>query len=123
MYCGQQLYTSPLQCREVAAHCRHILAMADLVVATQDIEQHHVIFSVFLAGVNSSNDQDKKHAIAIMRAMEGTGISCNVIKCRELLEAVYAEQSVRVQSGGNAAEVDWVTFARERGIRLVNFGL
>lgn len=123
MYRGQRIHMTPAQRKEVANHCRHILAMAALVVAEKGTEQHHIVFSVFLAGVNCANDHDKNRAIGIIRAMEGTGISCNVTKSRELLEAVCAEQRERAQFGGNAAEVDWVVFARQRGIRLVNFGL
>lgn len=123
MYRGQRNHLSPTQRKEVANHCRHILAMAALVVAEKGTEQHHIILSVFLAGVNSANDHDKNRAIGIIRAMEGTGISCNVTKSRELLEAVCAEQRERVQFGGSALDVDWVSFAKERGIRLVNMGL
>ncbi|CAD0084070.1 unnamed protein product [Aureobasidium vineae] len=123
MYRGQRIYMTSTQRKEVANHCRHILSMAALVVAERGTEQHHIIFSVFLAGVNSANDHDKNRAIGIMRAMEGTGISCNVTKSRELLEAVCAEQRARADFGGNAAEVDWVSFAKERGFRIVNLGL
>lgn len=123
MYRGQRMHMTSAQRKEVANHCRHILAMAALVVAEKSTEQHHIIFAVFLAGVNCANDHDKNRAIGIIRAMEGTGISCNVTKSRELLEAVCAEQRERVQFGGNAAEVDWVSFARHRGIRLVNLGV
>ncbi|KAI5206427.1 hypothetical protein E4T39_02453 [Aureobasidium subglaciale] len=123
MYRGQRVYNSPAQRKEVATHCRHILAMASLVIAEKGTEQHHIVFSVFLAGVNTCNDHDKNRAIGIIRAMEGTGISCNVTKSRELLETLCAEQRERVQFGGNATEIDWVSYAREHGIRLVNLGL
>lgn len=123
MYRGQRLHNTSAQRKEIASHCRHILAMAALVIAEKGTEQHHIIFSVFLAGVNSSNDHDKNRAIGIIRAMEGTGISCNVTKSRELLEMICAEQRERVQFGGSPAEIDWVSYARERDIRLVNLGL
>ncbi|KAI5268205.1 hypothetical protein E4T47_07806 [Aureobasidium subglaciale] len=123
MYRGQRVYNSPAQRKEVATHCRHILAMASLVIAEKGIEQHHIVFSVFLAGVNTCNDHDKNRAIGIIRAMEGTGISCNVTKSRELLETLCAEQRERVQFGGNTTEIDWVSYAREHGIKLVNLGL
>lgn len=123
MYRGQRMHMTSAQRKEVANHCRQILAMAAMVVAEKGTEQHHIVFGVFLAGVNCTNDHDKNRAIGLIRAMEGTGISCNVTKSRELLEAVCAEQRERVQFGGNAAEVDWISFARQRGIRLVNLGL
>ncbi|KAH0000793.1 hypothetical protein KCU78_g15200, partial [Aureobasidium melanogenum] len=123
MYKGQRNHMSTAQRKEVANHCRHILAMAALVIAEKGTEQHNIIFCVFLAGVNSVNDHDKNRAIGIIRAMEGTGISCNVTKSRELLEAVCMEQRERAQFGGNVADIDWVSFAKESGIRLVNMGL
>lgn len=123
MYRGQRNHLPVAQRKEVANHCRHILAMAALVVAEKGTEQHHIILSVFLAGVNSVSDHDKNRAIGIIQAMEGTGISCNVTKSRELLEAVCKEQRERVRFGGNVADVDWVSLAQERGIRLVNMGL
>jgi hypothetical protein len=36
---------------------------------------------------------------------------------------IYAEQRRKAQYGGNAALVDWIAFARERDIRLVDPGL
>ncbi|KAG9664156.1 hypothetical protein KCU95_g2147, partial [Aureobasidium melanogenum] len=123
MYNGQRNHMSAGQRKEVANHCRHILSMAALAVAEKGTEQHNLIFSIFLAGVNSANDHDKNRAIGLIRAMEGTGISCNVTKSRELLEAVCIEQRERIQFGGNVADIDWVSFAKERGIRLVNMGL
>lgn len=123
MYPGQRNHLSSAQRKEVANHCRHILSMAALVVAEKGTEKHHIILSVFLAGVNSASDHDKNRAIGIIRAMEGTGISCNVTKSRELLEEVCTEQKERVQFGGSATDIDWVSFAKERGIRLVNMGL
>lgn len=123
MYNGQRNHLSSTQRKEVANHCRHILSMAALVVAEKGTEQHNLIFSIFLAGVNSANDHDKNRAIGLIRAMEGTGISCNVTKSRELLETMCVEQRERIQFGGNASDIDWVSFAKERGIRLVNMGL
>ncbi|KAK6000308.1 hypothetical protein QM012_003940 [Aureobasidium pullulans] len=123
MYRGQRNHLSSSQRKEVANHCRHILSMAALVVAEKGTEQHHIILSVFLAGVNSASDHDKNRAIGIIRAMEGTGISCNVTKSRELLEAVCAEQREKIQFGGSATDIDWVSFAKDSGIRLVNMGL
>lgn len=123
MYRGQRMQTSQLQHKEVAVHCRHILAMAALVVTEEPTEQHNIIFSVFLAGINSTNEHDKTQAVGLTRAMEGTGISQNVTQSRELLETIYAEQRRKARSGGNAADIDWITFARDRGTRLVNLGL
>lgn len=123
MYNHQRTHATPLQRKETASHCRHILTMATQIIAAKSTDHHHIIFPVFLAGVNSTNDHDKNRALGILRAMEGTGISCNVSKSRELFEAVCNEQKNRVRFGGSAAEVDWISFARQHGFRTVNLGL
>ncbi|KAH0174503.1 hypothetical protein KCU67_g729, partial [Aureobasidium melanogenum] len=123
MYRGQRMHTSQVQRKEIAVHCRHILALATQVMVAKATEQHHIIFPVFLAGVNSTNDHDRNRAIGIIRAAEGTGISQNATKSRELLKAIGAEQRYKARYGGNATDIDWISFAREHGIRLLNIGL
>jgi hypothetical protein len=83
MYRGQGLHTSQLQRKETAVHCRQILVMAALVVAEEATEQHHFVFSVFLAGISSTDELDKPRAIGLIRTIEGTSISQNVTKSRE----------------------------------------
>ncbi|GAB7357702.1 hypothetical protein MBLNU459_g0369t1 [Dothideomycetes sp. NU459] len=122
MYPKQRLH-SHLHQKEVARHCSIILELASATVAAKNFDQHHFIFSLFLAGFASVKQRDKVLAVELLRAMEGTGISQNVSHSRKLLELVCLEQRARVAAGGCQEEVDWISFARERGMGFVNFGL
>ncbi|KAI4853123.1 hypothetical protein E4T44_01037 [Aureobasidium sp. EXF-8845] len=123
MYRGQQVDASYLQHKEISSHCRFVLAKANLIISSGATEQNYVIFPVFLAGVASSNDHDQNSAIGIIRALERTGISSGACRSRQLLEAICVEQRRLVQCGGSAAEVDWVSYSNEMGLRRVNMGL
>jgi len=108
---------------EIAHRCANILSLASAVVEAQNFDQHHIVFPIFVAGVAAQDTDAKVHAINLIRAMEGTGISRNATRSRELLVAVCEEQRARVMAGGHASEVDWITLAKSRGLGVVNFGL
>lgn len=76
-----------------------------------------------MAGFATPDLEAKMHAINLMRAMEGTGISRNATRSRELLVAVCEEQRARAMAGDNPEDVDWISFAKSRGLGVVNFGL
>jgi hypothetical protein len=97
--------------------------MSDRAVALQNYDHHQLIFPIFLAGVASEDTETKQKAIATIRIMEGTGISKNATRSRELLVAVCEEQRDRVARGGRAEEVDWISLAKSKGMGVVNFGL
>lgn len=123
MFPGQRLYNLPEERAEIAHHCSRILTIASLVVEAQDFDQHHIVFPLFLAGFATTDGNAKLHAIHLMQAMEGTGISRNSTRSRDLLVGVCDEQRRRVLVGGRAEEVDWIAFARSSGLGVVNFGL
>lgn len=89
----------------------------------QNYDHHHLIFPIFLAGFASEDTETKTRAISLMRLMEGTGISRNATRSRELLAAVYDEERQRVLAGGRPEEVDWIDLAKVKGMGVVNFGL
>lgn len=97
--------------------------MAAATVAAQNFDQHHFVYAIFLAGYASLKQREKMLAVDLLRAMEGTGISQNVIHSRKLLELVCLEQQARMKAGGCPEEVDWIDFAKENGMGFVNFGL
>lgn len=123
MYRGQQMGASYLQRKEISFHCRLVLAKASVIISSGATAQNYVIFPVFLAGVASSNDRDKNRAIGLIRAMERTGISRNACRSRQLLEVICVEQRRLVKCGGSAAELDWISYSSEIGLRSVNMGL
>lgn len=123
MYPGQQFHNIPEIQDEVSQRCATILSLTTAVVDAQDFDRHHIVFPIFLAGFVTKEAEGKLHAINLLRAMEGTGISRNATRSCELLVAVCEEQRIRILSGGRAEEVDWITLAKSRGLGVVNFGL
>ncbi|KAL1302235.1 hypothetical protein AAFC00_002660 [Neodothiora populina] len=123
MYPGQRLHNT-LEVREdVSRRCTTIIAMTTSVVEAQDYDQHHIVFPIFMAGFATEKAEVKVHAINLLNAMEGTGISRNVTRSRELLVSVCEEQEMCAMAGAQAEEVDWITLAKSKGIAIVNFGL
>ncbi|THW98470.1 hypothetical protein D6D13_10619 [Aureobasidium pullulans] len=123
MYRGQQMDIFYLQHKEISCHCRLVLAKASVIISSGATAQNYLIFPVFLAGVVSRNDQDKTHAIGLLRTLAKTGISRNACRSRQLLEAICVEQRRLVKCGGSAAELDWISYSDEMGLRSVNMGL
>jgi len=123
MFPGQQLQNTLDIQNEVAHRCSTILSLANSVVEAQNFDQHHVVFPIFVAGFATPDPDAKVHALKLMRAMEGTGISRNATRSRELLTAVCEEQRIRVMTGTRPEEVDWIVLAKARGMGVVNFGL
>ena len=76
-----------------------------------------------MVGFASPDAETKSRALALLRVMEGTGISRNATRSRELLSMVFEEQRVRVLNGGRAEEADWIDVAKAKGMGVVNFGL
>lgn len=123
MYSGQRMHTSEHQREETSVHCRHILCKAASLAATRDTGNQHIVFSVFLAGVNSLMKRDRNRALSIIRVIEGRGVGCNVTESRKLLEAMYHEQEVRARCGQSTDDLDWVSFGQEQDIKIVSFGV
>ena len=86
-------------------------------------DNRSTIFAVFIAGIATSFPDAKVHAIDLIKAFEGTGIGQNTYRTRQLLVAVCEEQRRHLVVGGNMEGVDWLVFARERGLTVVNCGL
>lgn len=123
MYPGQQLHNNNAIRNEVSHACSNILSIATATVESQNFDRHHVVFPIFLVGFAIPDMDTKLHAINLMQAMEGTGISRNASRSRDLLVAVYEAQRLQAMSGGHAEEVDWISYARSSGMAVVNFGL
>ncbi|KAI4844621.1 hypothetical protein E4T44_06088, partial [Aureobasidium sp. EXF-8845] len=123
LYPTQPFHSNPYQRSETHLHSLKILAIADAVVALQNYDQHQLVFPVFIAGFASSDPETKSRAMALLRVLEGTGISRNATRSRELLSMVFEEQRLMVVNGGRAEEVDWIDVAKVKGMGVVNFGL
>jgi len=123
LYPTQPFHSNPSQRSEIRLHSLKILSIVDAAVALQNYDQHQLVFPVFMVGFASSDAETKSRALALLRVMEGTGISRNATRSRELLSMVFEEQRVRVLNGGRAEEVDWIDVAKAKGMGVVNFGL
>ncbi|KAI5251418.1 hypothetical protein E4T42_04273 [Aureobasidium subglaciale] len=123
LYPTQSFHLTPSQRSETRLHSLKILSMADAAVTLQNYDHHQLVFPIFVAGFASPDMETKARAIASMRVMEGTGISRNATRSRELLGMVYDEQRERILAGGRPEEVDWIDMAKAKGMGVVNFGL
>ena len=123
MFRSQRTQTSDAEEQEIAYHCGNIIAMANKLLEDSSSHSHQIAFSIFLAGVISTNEHHKRRALDVIRTLSRPGIGSNASKTQKLLEAVYAEQTAKVENGKRATEVDWISFAQECGIKIVNFGL
>ncbi|THY12915.1 hypothetical protein D6D00_10327 [Aureobasidium pullulans] len=123
MYRGQRMHVLVAQRREILFHCRLVLAKASAIIESEAPQPNHVVFPVFLAGVSSSNDHDRNRAIGLIRILESTAIGDGASRSRQLLETICAEQRTLVQKGGNAAELDWISYAKGRGLVVLNMCL
>ncbi|THW32600.1 hypothetical protein D6D22_09533 [Aureobasidium pullulans] len=120
MYRNQRVHVLVAQRREILFHCRLVLDKASAIIESEAPQPNHVVFPVFLAGVLSSNDHDRNRAIGLIRILESTAIGDGASRSRQLLEAICAEQRTLVQKGGNAAELDWISYAKARGLIILN---
>lgn len=123
MYPRQRLSNSLKIKFEIADRCTKILSLASAAIEAHSLDHYHLMFPVFLAGYAAIHEDTKAEATKLMQTLEGTGISANATKSRELLVAVSKEQRARFLVGQNAEEVDWMEVAASKGIRIVNFGL
>ncbi|KAI4727854.1 hypothetical protein E4T49_04352 [Aureobasidium sp. EXF-10728] len=123
LYPTQPFHLNPNQRSETRLHSLKILSIADAAVALQNYDQHQLVFPVFIAGFANLDMETQSRALALLRVMEGTGISRNATRSRELLSMVFDEQRATVLRGGRAEEVDWIDVAKSKGMGVVNFGL
>lgn len=119
MYPGQTPAGMSVQ-SQVAAYSSNILALANANIDNPRLDCFNIVFPVFMAGFAATDPDVKVQAIRLICAMENTSAGRNTSRSRELLVAVCEEQRRR---NGAPWSVDWVTFSRECGLELVNFGL
>ncbi|KAH0445659.1 hypothetical protein KCU90_g241, partial [Aureobasidium melanogenum] len=116
LYPTQPFHLTPSQRAETRLHSLKILSIADAAVALQNYDQHQLVFPVFIAGFANVDMETQSRAIELLRVMEGTGISRNATRSRELLSMVFDEQRARVMNGGRAEEVDWIDVSKATGM-------
>lgn len=100
-----------------------VLDMTAAMLQDGSIDPRTTGYAVFLAGFAATDYDTKVRAITLSSALEERCVSDNGRRARELLVAVCEEQRQRVLGGGRAEDVDWILFARARGMETFNFGL
>ncbi|KAI4852501.1 hypothetical protein E4T44_01440 [Aureobasidium sp. EXF-8845] len=113
MYPGQRLQSSPFR-KYVAQSCTTILSIASV----QSLGQHHLFFPLFLAGYASKYPWEKTRALELMEEIQIMGLSNSSLRSSYLLQLIYEEQIARVNSLGEAEEVDWIAISRQVGINI-----
>lgn len=114
MYPGQQLHNEVRE--QVVRACLDIVDIANVIMQSQSLNQHHVVFPLFLAATATPDFETRLGVIRVLQSMEGTGSSQN-----SLFAVLYA-QSWRGSSGGQDKS-DWIKCARLTGMDLVGFYL
>lgn len=122
MYPGQ-LLTNPSASAEVARQCRYVIQMSQSTFESGQWGIPAFVFAVFLAGVASPELEVKSAAIWYIEKFESMAIGQNASRTRHLLTTICEEQRQRVVQGGHAAEVDWLSVAKSRGLEVMTFGL
>jgi hypothetical protein len=100
-----------------------IIDIATTQLEAGQVDRRHVIFPLLMAGVATTRSDAKVQALDLMKAYEGSGIGQNTYSSRQLLTAVYDEQSRVANGGGRIEDVDWLAVAKGRGLTVVNCGL
>lgn len=105
---------------------RRVMSIIDIATTQLEagqVDRRHVIFPLLMAGVATTRSDAKVQALDLMKAYEGSGIGQNTYSSRQLLTAVYDEQSRVANGGGRIEDVDWLAVAKGRGLTVVNCGL
>ncbi|KAF2725680.1 hypothetical protein K431DRAFT_260551 [Polychaeton citri CBS 116435] len=100
-----------------------IFALAINQINAGHMDRRFIVFPIFIAGASTGDPDSKIQALDLIRAMENSGIGQNTRRTRHLLNALYEEQSLALNSGRRAEDVDWMEIARQRRLTVVNCGL
>lgn len=100
-----------------------IISIAAAQLQNGQLDRRHVIFPLFMAGYATAQAEAKIQALNIIKRYEGYGIGQNTYSTRQLLSAIYEEQRRVAELGGRMEDVDWLSFAKERSLTVVNCGL
>lgn len=99
-----------------------VISVAKDSVANGDLQQRTTVFALFLAGVSSTDIDERVVLIGLLRDFEDVSLGCNTQATRILLEAVLRRQD-ELEFDGLATHVDWILMAQEMGWEhLVNYG-
>lgn len=123
MWPSQRLDTGPEYDSEIALCVSEVLSIGDRIVR---IEKHHlrfIIFPLFMAGVASTDGNEKMLALELISSMEKESIGSNTAATRQALQIIYEQQTQRFMHTGQSLDVNWTDILLEQALQVVNFGL
>jgi Fungal specific transcription factor domain len=123
MWPSQRLDTGPEYDTEIAQCVSDVLRIGDRIVSSEQLHLRFVIFPLFMAGVASTDGNEKMLALELISCMEKESIGSNTTATRHALQIVYEQQTQRFMHTGQSLDVNWNEIMLEQGLQVVNFGL
>jgi Fungal specific transcription factor domain len=123
MWPSQRLDTGPEYDGEIAQCVSEVLRIGDKIVSSEQYQLRFIIFPLFMAGVASTDGNEKMLALELISSMEKESIGSNTTATRHVLQIVYEQQTRRFMHTGQSLDVDWKEIMVEQGLQVVNFGL
>lgn len=123
MWLSQRLDTGPEYDCEIAQCITEVLRIGDRVVSNEQYHLRFIIFPLFMAGVASTDGNEKMLALELISNMENESIGSNTTATRQALQIIYEQQNLRFMHTGQSLDVNWSDIMLEEGLQVVNFGL
>ena len=123
MWPSQRLDTGPEYDAEIAQCVSEVLRIGDRVVSSEQFHLRFVVFPLFMAGIASTDGNEKMLALELISSMEKDSIGRNTTATRHALQIVYEQQTQRFMHTGQSLDVNWNDTMLEHGLQVVNFGL
>lgn len=123
MWPSQRLDTGPEYDMEIAQCVSEVLRIGETIVSRQYFHLRFIIFPLFMAGVASTDGNEKMLALELISNMEKDSIGSNTTATRHALQIVYEQQTQRFMHTGQSLDVNWNKIMVEQGLQVVSFGL
>ena len=107
----------------ISTRVTEIIELARKIVEEERWEMQSILFSLFLAGVVSKNQDEKTLALNLMTTLERQSCGRNPKMIRRLLTTIYDKQKMTPRNGAQTLGLDWVEEMRMNGLQLVMFGI
>lgn len=123
MWPSQRLDTGPEYDAEIALCVSEVLRIGDRIVNDEKYHLRFIIFPLFMAGVASTDGNEKMLALELISSMEKSSIGNNTTATRQALQIIYEHQTQRFMHTGQSLDVNWSDIMLEQDLQVVNFGM
>lgn len=123
MWPSQRLDTGLEHDSELARCVSEILKIGDKIVTNEQYHLRFIIFPLFMAGVASTDGNEKMLALELISSMEKESIGSNTTATRHALQIIYDQETRRFMHTGQSLDVNWSDVMLEHGLQVVSFGL